>query len=145
MHKYPVEENALSPENTVFDELCQRIRSTPPCQGVSQLDVVNLPVPLVSVFRKAIRSGSISQADFAISLAFTQQQAAFLANLLMEKGYLSVSKGEIGSETVYKVRFVRKRKRRVPSDVWSKLDLLENSTIEVSPDRTTESFPSAPH
>lgn len=112
-----------SANHILFEELYQEISKYPTREGISQVEIINLPSPLAAVFGKIIRQGSISERGFAADLNITAEQARQLAQLLVSKGYLTAVPADTGDEQTYQLNFNRQRSRRVPTDIWKKLDL----------------------
>ncbi len=112
-----------SANQILFEELYQEISEYPTRDGISQVEIINLPPPLAAVFGKIIRQGSISESGFVADLNITTEQARQLAQLLVSKGYLAATPVDTGDEQRYQLNFNRQRGRRVPTDIWNKLDL----------------------
>lgn len=107
----------------LFEQIYQKISGIPKQNGISQVDVMTLPALLAEIFTKIMRHGQLTESEFAAELNITRSQIRQLGQLLVEKGYLSTAPGSAGSEQIYRVNFTHHRKRRVPTNVWKKLDL----------------------
>ncbi len=110
----------MSADQSIFHTLQQEINARDKVQGISQLDILNLPPPLDSTLNSITRRGVITLSEFSQDLDMAQEQGENLAKLLVKKGYLRVVEHE--DELAYKVRYAPKRKRKVPTKVWDALD-----------------------
>ena len=104
----------------LFDKLCQQLSMRAKLPGVNQVDILNLPSPLDSTLGKITRQGSITVSEFAYDLHLAQAQGKHLVKILVDKGYLYTESS--GRQTICKIHFARKQKKRLPTDVWDALD-----------------------
>ena len=107
--------------NDVFDGLCQQLNVQDKVAGGNQMDILNLPPPLGSTLNKITRQGSMTVTEFADDLHLTPEQGEHLVKILVDKGYLHAVTA--GQQTVYKIYFAAKPKKRVSTDVWDALDV----------------------
>jgi len=103
-----------------FEKLFQEIQACHQVEGINQLDILNLPAPLDTVLNSITRQGSITLSDFAGQLSLSQDQAARLSDMLVEKGYLLMVQSD--NDPSFKINFAHTRKRRVPTGLFDALD-----------------------
>jgi len=104
----------------LFPKLYQAVENLPLRQGITHVDILDLPQELRSLFTTITRRGSITPADAAQVLNVTVEQVTRLAAGLAEKGYLLIE-AKTG-HPVYKIRRRPKRNRHIRTDVWQKPD-----------------------
>lgn len=106
--------------NETFNKLCQQLNARAKLPGVTQVDILNLPPPLDNLLRKIIRQGSITVGEFTQDLHLAKGQGERLVKILIDKGYLYTESS--GRQTICKIHFARKEKKRLPTDIWNSLD-----------------------
>lgn len=116
-----VEASTIAAGDILFDQLYQKIDTCPSQDGISQIDILNLPAPLVAPFNRITRQRKISEPDFAAELGISHPQMQRLGQLLVEKGYLT--RQQVDEETIYQINFAQRHTRCQPVTVWDKLDL----------------------
>ena len=104
----------------LFDSLCYQLDARQKVAGINQMDILNLPPPLDDTLNQITRKGSITVSEFANDLHLAPEQGEHLVKILVDKGYLHTASS--GQQTIYKIHFARKRKKRVPTDIWDSLD-----------------------
>ena len=83
---------------------------------IDKIEELNKNLPVVEPLGK----GSITVSEFANDLHLAPEQGEHLVKILVDKGYLHTASS--GQQTIYKIHFARKRKKRVPTDIWDSLD-----------------------
>jgi len=116
-----VETSTIAAGDILFDQLYQKIDTCPSQDGISQIDILNLPAPLVAPFNRITRQRKISEPDFAAELGISRPQMQRLGQLLVEKGYLT--RQLVDDETIYQINFAQHRVHHRATAVWDKLDL----------------------
>jgi hypothetical protein len=98
-------------------------------EGVTMLNVYELPEGLAHILTEVMRGRSLTVAEFGEVLSLTAVQAEQLGDLLVRKGFLQTRQqmddgadGEAGTK-FYRVQFERPKRRNMSSAVWDKLDL----------------------
>lgn len=107
--------------SVTFQELYLAVNDCSKQESVTQLDIMELPSPLVSCFNKMARNGSITLTDFAESLRLTPDQANYLARLLIKKGYLRAVVDNDWENTTFKINYRQRVRRRTSSAILDTL------------------------
>jgi hypothetical protein len=98
----------------MFEQLLSELAKRPIAQGITMLDMLDMPAPLDDVLRRMIRAGALPLSWLAQELALAEEQARALGALLVEKGIVTAEQ-PAGSEPVYRVRFAAGRRRTLPA------------------------------
>lgn len=110
-----------------FEMLVAAVEKLDPVQGVTLLNVYDLPEALVHILTEVMRGRSLSVVEFAEVLGFTAVEGEQLGDLLADKGFLQartqVDLAAGGQVKIYRVQFERPKRRNMSSKVWDKLDL----------------------
>ncbi len=110
-----------------FANLSAAVDKLEPVEGVTMLNVYDLPDMLVHILTEVMRGRSLTVAELAELLLLTAVESEQLGDLLVNKGFLqsrqqaSLSPGE--QVKMYQVQFERPKRRNMSSAVWDKLDL----------------------
>src|SRR5262245_35630500 len=105
----------------MFEQLLNELATRPAVEGITMVDVLDLPAPLSAVLRHMIRAGARSLSELAADLALTTDEARALGALLVEKGMLVIKAADAG-EALYCVRFANARRSRLPASLLKVLD-----------------------
>ena len=105
----------------MFEQLLSELASRPVVQGITMIDVLDMPAPLDSVLRRMLREGALSVGRLAQELGLTEDQARMLGALLVEKGIMTAEQPASG-EPAYRVRFAAARQRRLPAKLLDGLE-----------------------
>ncbi len=105
----------------MFEQLLNELASRPVVQGISMIDVLDLPEPLGAALRRMLRAGSLSLHDFAAALDLPTDEARAIGALLAEKGMLTVEAAD-DREPSYAVRLAIIRRRQLPANLLKALD-----------------------
>jgi hypothetical protein len=98
----------------MFEQLLSELGNRPAVQGITMIDVLDMPAPLDGVLRAMLREGTLSSSRLAQELALVEDQARILGALLVEKGIVTVEQPS-GGEPIYRVRFIAARRRPLPA------------------------------
>ncbi|MCB0033188.1 MAG: hypothetical protein KDE51_04185 [Anaerolineales bacterium] len=103
-------------------DLVVKVQEVDSVQGVTLLNVLELPEPLVKVLTEVMRHRAMTLTDFAQALGIADEaEAQILADLLVEKGFLRTVKQRQES-VAYRVRFDFSTGRGMSSSVWDSFD-----------------------
>jgi hypothetical protein len=105
----------------MFEQLLTQLANRPTAQGITMIDVLDMPAPLDSAIRRMIREGTLSLGRLAQELVLAEDQARILAALLVEKGVVTAEQSP-GGEQLYRVRFVAARRRPLPAKLLGGLE-----------------------
>lgn len=96
----------------MFAHLRQAIEEQPAMQGITILDVLQLPEPLGGLLKSLARRGPCPSSVLAAELAVTPDEMRVLGDMMIEKGLLTATEGEADGEIVYRVRLASAQSRR---------------------------------
>ena len=104
--------------DVVFDELMHALEQVDPVEGVTPIDVLDLPDPLGRVFGHLVRKGWMTSVDLAAEMGLQEYQARQVAELMVRKGFLLKEARDDENQPatrppVYRPYFVRMRKRDI--------------------------------
>ena len=88
--------------------------------GLSPIDLLNIPEGLASVVNRIIRRNGMRLEDIAKDMGKPRVEARKLLDELAVRGY--VRQVEINSEIWYKAQFGRKADKALSQTIWSALD-----------------------
>ena len=115
----------------MFEQLLSELANRPAVQGITMIDVLDMPAPLDGVLRAMLREGTLSSSRLAQELALVEDQARILGALLVEKGIVT-AEHPAGGEPIpaqrlepLLVRDVASLAAGAPLDGVSKLPLTE--------------------
>jgi hypothetical protein len=100
-----------------FDRMQQDLDKRVKVEGITPLDVLELPEPLRTAMNKLMRKGSMTLSELTAELNIEMVEARQLGQLLVEKGFASLVEQQADGEIVYRVRLGRTRGRSVPLDL----------------------------
>lgn len=103
----------------LFQRLQEEIELRERTEGISPLDLLDLPPALQHVLTQITRAGQISLTDLATDLALPEEEVLVLTARLVEKGYLREYMR--AGERYCRTHFGRKRERELPLDLWEAL------------------------
>lgn len=110
-----------------FRLFLEAVERTEPVQGVTLLNVYDLPDTLVHILTEVMRGRSLKVVEFAEMLGITAVEGEQLGDLLASKGFLQirtqVDLSQGGQLKMYRVQFERPKRRNMSSTIWDKLDL----------------------
>ena len=100
---------------TDFEELRQQLVRLSRVNGVTPLDILNLPAPIDALVSKMLK-GAMNLDAMAEELALPVDETRRLADILVESGYLDTEEVAGEGVPVYKVYFAPMRKHNLPFD-----------------------------
>jgi hypothetical protein len=104
-----------------YDLLLQVLEDSPTLEGVTPADIAELPDPLRESLQEALRVGTISLSKLAGDIGLDRKQARRVAELLVDRGFLTLMTRPSDRKTVYRIRLARRKGRDVPTDIWSSI------------------------
>jgi hypothetical protein len=108
-------------EAAMFEQLLNELAGRPAVQGITMVDLLDLPAPLGAALRRIVRADTLPLSDLAAELALNIDEARALGALLVEKGMLTVEAAGDG-EPAYRVRFVVARRSALPAGLLKALE-----------------------
>ena len=103
---------------TAFSELVSQVAALDPFpNGITPVDILQLPDPLDLAVRKIMRQGPKTAADLMSEIGLSENETQELAELLVLKGFLQSEELESSAKKTYKVFFARMRGRNIPLDL----------------------------
>ena len=101
------------------DEWLTHVQELPDLQGITLLNVLELPEPTSGLLKELMRQRLMSQDEFLTLLGLTPAEAEPICALYIEKGYLREVKQK---DTVsYRVRFNFQSGRGLSNQIWDTL------------------------
>jgi hypothetical protein len=86
-------------------------------EGITPLDVVELPEPLRTAMNKLMCKGSMTLSELSVELNLKMVEARQLGQMLIEKGLLTLVEQQADGEILYRPRWGHTRGRSVPLDL----------------------------
>lgn len=111
---------------SLFDRLQAEIEANERGDGISPVDLLDLPSEIATLIKRIIRLNGMRLTQVAQELGATPEQAQQSLDELVAKGY--VRRVEVKGELWYKARFAKKRSRSLSSAFWRSLDLLDSDS-----------------
>ena len=105
----------------IYDLLEQALQERPRLEGVTPVNIAELPEPLRASLRETLRVGTISMCMIADDLGLHHDQASRVADLLIDKGFLSAAGESPDGESLYRIKLARRKGRDVPTDIWGSI------------------------
>ena len=109
--------------SSLFDRLQDEIEANERGEGISPIDLLDLPDEVATVIKQIIRRNGMKLIQVAEALQKPAAEVQTLLDELVNKG--SVRQIEVKGEIWYKARFAKKRSRSRTSGFWRTLDILE--------------------
>lgn len=104
----------------LFDRLQGEIEARERQEGLSPIDLLDLPPALATITKKIVRKNGMSLTDIAEEMGKPPEEAAAMLEELVVKGFMR--RVEVSDEIWYKAFFARKPDKKLTSGVWSALD-----------------------
>jgi predicted ArsR family transcriptional regulator len=114
--------------SNLFDRLQDEINSQESQEGISPVDLLDLPASISKIIKKIIRRNGMKLEEIAQELDQSVEQAKESLDELVAKGY--VRQVEVKEVIWYKARFAQKRNRTLSAGFWSALGTLTDSDEE---------------
>ena len=104
----------------LFDRLQDEIDARGRQEGLSPIDLLDLPQGLATIAKKIVRKNGMSLTEIAEDMGQTPTEAQAVLDELVAKGL--IRRVEVNEEIWYKARFARKADKKLSLGVWSALD-----------------------
>ncbi len=104
----------------MFGRLQDQLEARERVEGISLMDILNLPDPLRALLNWMMRAGETGLQDITAHLEQEEEQAKRLLAGLVDKGL--VLEGGTQDRPRYRVRFNSKQSRGVSPNLWKALD-----------------------
>jgi DNA-binding MarR family transcriptional regulator len=112
----------------LFDRLQDEIDAHGQQEGLSPIDLLDLPPGLAAIVKKIVRRNGMSLTDIARELDQKVADAQAVLDELVAKKLMR--KVEVNGEVWYKAHFARKADKKLSTGVWSALDNLLDESKE---------------
>jgi hypothetical protein len=106
----------------LFDRLQDEIDARGRQEGLSPIDLLDLPPALATIAKKIVRQNGMSLTEIAEEMGQTPKEAQVILDGLVAKGL--IRQIEVSGETWYKAHFARKADKKLSTGVWTALDNL---------------------
>ena len=106
----------------LFDRLQDEIDAQGQQEGLSPIDLLDLPPGLAAIVKKIVRRNGMSLTDIAEEMGQSLADAQPLLDELVAKKL--IRKVEVSDEIWYKAHFARKADKKLSTGVWTALDNL---------------------
>ena len=104
----------------LFNRLQDEISAREKQQGLSPVDLLDMPEPLANIINQIVRSNGMKLEDIAEKLGQSSADTQTMLGELVQKGF--VRKVLVKEETWYKAHFSRKADKSLSLGIWSALD-----------------------
>ena len=104
----------------LFDRLQDEIDAQGRQEGLSPIDLLDLPAGLAAIVKKIVRRNGMSLTEIAEEMGQPPADTLVVLDELAKKGL--VRQVEVSSEIWYKAHFARKADKKLSTGVWSALD-----------------------
>ncbi len=104
----------------LFDRLQGEIDARGQQEGLSPIDLLDLPPELATIVKKIVRKNGMSLSDIARDMSQSLAQTQQMLDELVQKGLMR--RIEVRDEIWYKAHFARKPDKKLTLGVWSALD-----------------------
>ncbi len=93
-------------------------------EDIRPSDIVLFSEPLRSALNFVVRLGRFSLTEFTKKLEFTPEQAKTIADILVARNLLEITRFSTAEETYYQARIsaMTRPLKRPPLDIWKKID-----------------------
>lgn len=105
----------------LFDRLQDEINARDKNEGLSPIDLLDMPEALAGVINHIIRKNGMKLEDIAEELGQPVAETQTMLDELVQKGY--IRRVEVRDEEIwYKAQFGRKADKALSMSIWSALD-----------------------
>ena len=104
----------------LFNRLQDEIEVRDSGEGLSPIDLLDMPDSMATVINKIIRKNGMRLEDIATELGQSPEETQGVLGKLVEKGF--VRRIEVKNEVWYKAQFGRKADKALSLSIWSSLD-----------------------
>ena len=101
---------------TTFETLKQRLIELDRVNGITPVEILDLPKGLHVAVRKMLKS-PMTLEELASELSLPVEETRQIGDLLVDKGFLQIEEPIEESLIRYKVHFARMRSRNIPLDL----------------------------
>jgi DNA-binding MarR family transcriptional regulator len=112
----------------LFDRLQDEIDAQGQQEGLSPIDLLDLPPGLAAIVKKIVRRNGMSLVEIADEMSQKPADTQIVLDELVAKRL--IRKVEVSGEIWYKARFARKADKKLSTGVWSALDTLLDESNE---------------
>ena len=99
-----------------YEFILQELEKIDPVEGITPIDVLNLPDPLGAVVGMLIRKGAMTLPELAVAMKMEDPQARKIGDVLTRKGFL-IKEYRTGQDVVYRAYIARMRGRKISIDL----------------------------
>jgi predicted transcriptional regulator len=108
----------------LFNRLQDEISAREKQQGLSPVDLLDMPEPLANIINQIIRNNGMKLEDIAEKLSQSAADTKIMLDELVQKGF--IRQVEVKQELWYKAHFSRKADKSLSLGIWSALgDIFE--------------------
>ncbi len=101
-----------------FDTLRAAVNALERVEGITPINLLDLPHPLNEALRQLTRQSSMTLEDLANAVGLPPDQMLMLAEMLVDKGYLTSEKrSSVTGNLVFRLYFARMRRRTINLDL----------------------------
>lgn len=100
-----------------FDALLGKLAKLEKVNGITPVDILQLPHPLDNIVKEMMRKGGMTLAELAARLDLSMAETRRLGAVLIEKGFLQSEDRKESEGVVYKVYLARIRGRNISLDL----------------------------
>ena len=104
----------------LFDRLQDELDARERQEGLSPIDLLDLPPALAAIAKKIVRRNGMSLTEIAEEMDQTPADVQTVLDDLVAKGL--IRRVEVSGEFWYKAHFARKADKKLSTGVWSALD-----------------------
>ena len=112
----------------LFDRLQDEIDAQGQQEGLSPIDLLDLPPGLAAIVKKIVRRNGMSLTEIADEMSQKPADTQTVLDELVAKRL--IRKVEVSGEIWYKAHFARKADKKLSTGVWSALDTLLDESQE---------------
>ncbi len=110
----------------MFNRLQDEIEARDSGEGLSPIDLLDMPEATATVINNIIRKNGMRLTDIAADLEQSLEETRVVLDELVTKGY--VRQIEVKNEIWYKAQFGRKADKVLSLGIWSSLDDIMGET-----------------
>jgi predicted transcriptional regulator len=104
----------------LFDRLQSEIDARERQEGLSPIDLLDMPPEMAAITKKIVRRNGMKLEDIAAELGHAPDETQAALDDLVKKGFMR--RVEVNDEVWYKAFFGRKADKKLSTGVWSALD-----------------------
>ncbi len=116
--------------SNLFDRLQDEIDSHNKQDGISPIDLLDMPDAIAKIVKKMVRRNGLKLEEIAEEVDQPIEEIQKTLDDLVAKGL--VRKVEVKKEIWYKARFAQKKNRTISSSFWAALDDIAKSEDDAS-------------